>query len=96
MNIIIYENERKKSTNQLFFYELNFFFPNWLIQNFARVDLFEKQLQKTIFDAFILDVMGNETDLKGSDGKVSRTNIGMELLKRLRKKHYPKQKTYHE
>lgn len=94
MRIVFYDDNEKNISNIMLVNKIKKQIPNANVNYINTVAVFEAFLDKAIVDAFVLDIMGPETNLTEFDTKkkVESTCIGIELLRRIRKGFYRKQK----
>jgi CheY-like chemotaxis protein len=90
MKIMFFEDDFNEDINVAFRLMLRKEIQGARIEYASNVKKFEELLSDAGYDVFILDIMTAETAVRSHDSgeRVSRSRVGLELLKRLRKGHY--------
>jgi len=92
MKLMFFEDEYAERPNVKFRLELIEELPGLRLDYASTVDWFNQFMRRTVYDAFIIDIMTPE-GISGPKGvRVDRTRVGIELLRRLREGYYAHQR----
>jgi DNA-binding response OmpR family regulator len=94
MNVLFYDDNEESHSNEILCDRLRNAIGKLNLSYVHSIERFESKLIHTVFDVFILDIMGPETTIMDAitGTRVLANEIGIELLKRLRNGKYPNQR----